>query len=157
MKKDELDKWQNEIGISAMDNIESSEVNKILSIPSGKLHSTDKKELQHYLIVLSRYKMFLLRELGVLKSKIDVYSDKLEQEISLSASKYNAPAKEERRALAIQNDKVVQEYRERLEEVQIKHTQLKHLPDGIQEFINKIDRLEYRKANEHKEEGKIND
>ena len=152
-----LSKWQEEIGLSRITNIDDSEVNKILDKSSTALLWTEPRDLQFYLIVLARYRMFLIKEIGVLKSKIDYYVGKLETQISGSASRQNAPTKEERRALANQNDPKVEEITNKLELLQIKYTQLKDMPNGLQEFINKIDRLEHRKTQEMEAEGKLKD
>ncbi len=149
--------WQAKMGISAITNVDESEVNTILSLNSNKIFSMDVRKLQYYLLVLSRYKLYILKELGILKSRIDILSRKLEVTIDAAASKYSAQAKNERRALAMQHNDQVGVLMEKLEAEEIKYTQLKNLPDGIQSFIDKIDRVEYRKSNEKKVEDRIND
>lgn len=155
--KEEINKWRNDTGIVNIKNIDSSDVNKILEMPSRQLASMDAKELQHFLIVLSRYKMFLVKNLGELRSQLEFYNELLENQISLSSSRQHANTKEERRALAIKSDSKIGEYSEKISCIKIKYNELFGIPDAIQTFIDSINRLEYRKANNLKMEGKLHD
>jgi len=157
MDSKELERWQKEIGISYITNMESSIVNEILSSPTQVFIAKSARDLQKDLIVLARYRMFIIKEVGTIKSQLDCYSKKLEQRIGLISSKQNAQAKEERRALAIQHDDKAGEYMIKIDDLEIKYNQLRSIPDGIQEFINKLHRLEWEKSEETKAENKIRD
>lgn len=157
MDSKELKHWQNEIGISNITNMESSIVNKILLSPTQTFFAKSARDLQKDLIVLARYRMFIMREVGIIKSQLDCYNRKLEQRIGLIASQQNAQAKEERRALAIQHDDKAGEYMVKINTLEIKYNQLKPISEGIQEFINKLHRLEWEKSEEEKTENKIRD
>ena len=54
MNKKELEKWQKGIGLYAMVNIEPKKVNEILEMKSAEFLYRTAKDLQQYLIILSR-------------------------------------------------------------------------------------------------------
>ncbi len=155
--KEKNDKWLQSIGIYSINNVDADLVGQILQMSSKELQSKELRELQLYLIALSRYKMYIIKETGFLKAKLDSRSKHLENSINIAASKSRAATREERRALAIQGDGEVGKLFDQIEELEAKYTQLRNLPDGIQSFIDKIDRLEYRKADELREEKHLND
>ncbi len=157
MNNEELTQWQNRTGLSKVTNMESSIVNEILTTPSNVFLAKSPRDLQKDLIVLSRYKMFIIKEIGLVKSKLDLFNRKLEHQINLTASKQNAQAKDERRALATQHDEKASGYMKDIEGLEIKYNQLKAFPDGIQGFIDNLRRLEWEKSEEIKAENKIND
>lgn len=156
-KNSSLAEWQDSTGLSRLKNIESSEVFKILEMPSSTLIVTDVRELQRYLIILARYRMFLAKELGDLKSKLDLNNRRLNHRIDLVSSRQIAHTGPERRALAIQTDDKVGEYMRKVTEYEEKYNKLRGFPDAVQEFINQISRLEYRLSNEKKVEDNIRD
>ncbi len=157
MNNEELTQWQNKIGLSKVTNMESEHVNQILTTSSDVFLAKSPRDLQKDLIVLARYRMFIIKEMGLVKSKLDLYNRKLEYQINLTASKQNAPAKDERRALATQHDEKASGYMKEIENLEIKYNQLRSFPDGIQGFIDNLRRLEWEKSEEIKAESRIND
>lgn len=155
--KEDNSMWQKELGISSMNNIDSVTVNEIMEMPAPHIEELPLRDLQVILIALSRYKMFLVREIGLLKAKLDTRTRRLDIAVNLAAAKSNASSKDERRAYALSHDANVGELLTNIEEIEAKYSQLRNLPDAVQGFIDKIDRLEYRKANEYRTEEKLHD
>ena len=157
MHKEKYLKWVEETGIGHIKNIDAPEINSILEKPSREFDNSTPETLRHYMVVMQRYRLFLIREIGILRSKIDILNRRIEVQVSATASKYQAASQSERKALAYQSDPKIVDWLEELEDCQTKYSQIVGLPEGLQGFIDKIDRIEYRKCFKDRTEDLHND
>ena len=145
--REQIEEWQSTMGINAISK-DTSEVSKILAMAPSEVEGSSVGELRHYLLTLSYYKVFLVWQVGQIKSYVDYYGSKLNYKCDSLSGTYQAYSREERQALAIKNDPQLLTIFDKLQEYQLKYNQLRNLPDAIQVLMDKIDRLEFRKSKE---------